>query len=217
METCRVFVSLKKEMIRRVLCQALLDEEDSGIVSESRNNEEAFQEILEIVPDIAILDLTDEAMSGLNASCIIRKRLPIVSVILTTEDINHQKVIDIMKSGASAYFTHNTTIEEIRRVVRSIAQGGQPITSEVVEPDIAINLLRQFENWSKLDMLPEGLLAELLPAETELLLGISGRNYQIYSFSSRVIIEKQLMSIVRKLVYNTDTIETINKYRQYVA
>ncbi len=69
------------KLIRRTVCSMLSAEPDWQIY-EAENGKDAVEQIPQIQPDVAVLDIVMPEMSGIEAACEIRQHNPRTKVIL---------------------------------------------------------------------------------------------------------------------------------------
>src|SRR3972149_4476495 len=100
MEKVKVFLSDPQVLFREGIHFILSGEEDFEVTGEATSNEEAFTLIEANPPNIAILSMQNGKRKGPEITRRLRRRLPSVSVILTIDTSEEEKLFAAMKSGA---------------------------------------------------------------------------------------------------------------------
>ena len=157
-------------------------------------------------PTIAILSLNDPKTSGMEVTRRIRRNLPSVFVILTTDKKEPEKCFEAIKSGASAYITKDTEPEHLLDIIRVVAQGSFPLMEELLTPEIAKMVLAEFADLEELNQQFENLLARLSPKEQQILtaLAAGGTIEQLTAKSdmNEETVRRNIRLVFNKLVSN---------------
>ncbi len=206
MEKVKVFLSDPQVLFREGIHFILSGEEDFEVTGETTSNEEAFTLIEANPPNIAILSMQDSKSEGPDITRRIKRSLPSVSVILTTDKSDEEQLFLAMKSGASACLTKGTDPESLLDTIRIITKGSQPIIEALLIPGLASRALVEFEDLSTLNNQLHNLLANLTPKEAEILGSIAGNN-GIEQVAAKLnmneeTVRRHLRSILNKLVAN---------------
>jgi two-component system response regulator YesN len=77
----KILVVDDQALVRRTLC-SMLSEKSDWKIYEADNGRAALEQIQEIHPDVAVLDVVMPEMGGIEAACEIRQRIPQTTIIL---------------------------------------------------------------------------------------------------------------------------------------
>lgn len=122
-------------LIRTVLSRACSNG-GLSVVGEAANGEEAIRKVLDVRPDVVLMDLAMPGIDGIDAIGQIRLLAPASRIlVLTVSDDN--RVVDAIVAGASGYILKDTPPEAILTAVIATAAG-----ESVLSPQIARKLLR---------------------------------------------------------------------------
>jgi two-component system invasion response regulator UvrY len=77
----KILVADDHEGVRRILC-SLLSEHSGWETYEAENGKTALEQVKEIRPDVAVLDIVMPEICGIEAACQMRQRTPDTKVIL---------------------------------------------------------------------------------------------------------------------------------------
>lgn len=105
--------------------------EETEIVGESGEFDEALSLIEKRKPDIVLLDINLREASGLDAIPLIKSSSPstrIIGVSMHSQPIIAEKMI---KAGANGYVTKNSPYEEIFEAIKEVMNGKTYICAEI--------------------------------------------------------------------------------------
>jgi DNA-binding NarL/FixJ family response regulator len=148
-------------LFRGGLAQVL---EDRGIavVGEAGLAADGIRLVGELLPDVALMDLSMPGMSGIAATQRLAASAPLVRVLVLTVSADEQSVTDALLAGACGYLVKDASIEQIVEGIRAAARGESSIS-----PRIASQLVRRLREPPEVEPHPIG--AELTPRELEVL------------------------------------------------
>ncbi len=102
------------DFAKEILCV----EKDIEIIGEAKNGEEAILKTKELKPDIVLMDMRMPKLNGLDATGIIKQKMPDVAVIiLTIYDIDEYREAAIIK-GASGFVVKKRMKTELMPAIR---------------------------------------------------------------------------------------------------
>jgi DNA-binding NarL/FixJ family response regulator len=218
MEKNKVLLSYPQVIFREGIHFILLDEEDFEVTGETTSNQDAIDLIVDKAPNIAILGMRDSLVDGSEATSYIKRIFPLVQVILIIDGDNQEQLFSAVKSGASACLTKDADPQYLVGVMRQIAQGSQPIIEALLIPELASNVLTEFEDSATLSKQYSNLMILLSPRETEILNLVTQGNglTQIAPIqsTSQDAIKRELRLIVNKLVANNQARNIIEASKQ---
>jgi DNA-binding NarL/FixJ family response regulator len=120
----RVFLVDDHEIVRGGL-KALVDaQEDMSVVGEAANGLVGVQGVLELVPDIVVMDLSMPVLGGIEATERIKAISPKVKVLALTAREERGYIELLMAAGASGYVLKRSAAEDLVRAIRAIVAGG---------------------------------------------------------------------------------------------
>ena len=116
------------------------------LVAEVSNGREALDQIRELAPDVACVDLRLPDIDGIGiAKAVTRDRLP-TKVLLLSAFADDELVYRALVAGASGYLTKDATQEEIARAIHGVASGRTQLA-----PELAAGLANQIRSRSHRD------------------------------------------------------------------
>lgn len=206
MEKISVFLADWQVLFREGIHFTLSGEEDMEVIGEETENEQALVFIETNTPQVAILNVNRDKLSGIEATRRIKQNLPEVLVILIMDSYSEEQFFASMKSGASACLTKDVDPEVVVNTIREVVQGSQPISEALLKPEIASRVLGEFEVFAAIGEQVGKLLARLTPREAEILRHIADGNSKEQVAGtlgiSEGVISHKLQSVQLKLVAN---------------
>ena len=139
--TCRIAIIEDDPLIQESLVSILGVHPGLEIVH-IRDSVESFLDDLNKgvdLPDIVLLDISLNGMSGLDGIPYIREKLPSTDIIILTTFEDHEKIFRALCAGASSYILKQTSIKDILHAVLTVKNGGS-----YMSPTIARKVINHF-------------------------------------------------------------------------
>jgi DNA-binding NarL/FixJ family response regulator len=124
----RIVVADDHELVRAGLRGTISQQENWIVCGEAANGVEAISKVVELKPDIVILDITMPLMSGLEAAIKIRQLAPSTRIVMLSM---HDAVLmaNVLSLAApDAYLSKTTTSHDLVETIRAVITR-QPSTS----------------------------------------------------------------------------------------
>ena len=125
-----------ESLIRSVLLRAL-SRGGLSVVGEAANAEDAVRMVLDVRPDVVLMDPRLSGNSGVEAIAQLGLLAPASSILVLTRS-EQNRVVEAIIAGASGYILKSATPEAIVSAVRATAAG-----ESVLSPQIAGELLQR--------------------------------------------------------------------------
>ncbi|WP_131105635.1 response regulator [Ornithinimicrobium sufpigmenti] len=119
----RVYLLDDHELVRRGLRDLLSAEPDLQIVGESGSAVEAVPDILELAPDVAVLDGRLPDGSGIEVCRDVRAQNPHIRALILTSYDDDQALFSAIMAGADGYVLKQIAGNDLIDGIRSIAAG----------------------------------------------------------------------------------------------
>jgi DNA-binding NarL/FixJ family response regulator len=152
----RILLADDKAIVRQGLRSLLEKETDMEVVGEAEDGREALNLVRELLPDVAIIDISMPNLNGVDATRQIVEQFPGVKVIALSIHSSRAFVADMLKAGASGYVLKESPVDVLVEAIRSISAGEvylSPTVAGVVVSDYVKHLSGIVE--SPLDTLTE--------------------------------------------------------------
>jgi DNA-binding NarL/FixJ family response regulator len=177
MSVTRVVLADDHEVLRSGLKALLEADGDLEVVGESADGEACVDQIINLDPDIAILDINMPNCNGLEALEILQLRASRTRVLILTMHDDVEYLRKVLALGGAGYVLKQAASEELLSAIRTVISGGV-----YLHPDHA-KILADIENASippQMDE-PHERLASLSEREAEMLqlIALGYRNTEI--------------------------------------
>lgn len=141
------------EMVRIGVSSYLSAQPDIEVVGEADNGRKGVEMVLELRPDIILMDLVMKEMDGIEATRQIIEKWPEAKIIIVTSFLDDEKVYPALEAGATSYMLKTSKASEIANAVR-VTYSGQP----VLEPEVTGKMMMKMRQ--KNHQLPHEELTE---------------------------------------------------------
>ncbi|HKZ27970.1 MAG TPA: response regulator transcription factor [Rubrobacteraceae bacterium] len=139
--TVRVLLAEDQSMVRGALAALLSLEKDVEVVAEVSRGDEVIPAALDVLPDVALLDIEMPGGDGLRAAGELRERLPSCRVIILTTFGRAGYLRRAMESGAVGFLLKDAPASELATAIRRAMNG-----ERVVDPGLAAAALSEGES-----------------------------------------------------------------------
>jgi two-component system response regulator NreC len=159
----RILIVDDHAVLRAGLRMLLDAESDMEVVEEAGGGEEALQRILELSPDVVLLDVTMPDMDGLEVLSRIRNDSPRTQVLVLTMHDDEGYLREALAAGSSGYVLKRAADIELLSAIRAVHRGGTYLHAAHTKV-----LFEDRESQQKSEMSGE-LKSHLSPREEEVL------------------------------------------------
>lgn len=124
MNRLRIFIADDHAVLRDGLKALVNAQPDMETIGEADNGRAAWQRAKELIPDVAIMDISMPEVNGVQATERLKQECPATKVLALTA-YNDKAYLDrLLKVGASGYVLKLSAAEELIRAIRIVAEGG---------------------------------------------------------------------------------------------
>ena len=149
--------------------RSLLEARGIKVVGEANDGQEAVEAALRLRPDVVLMDITMPRMDGLEATRLIKARLPEVKIVMLTVSDDDRSLFEAIKSGAQGYLLKNLQAEEFFAMLSGMEQGEAPISR-----GLAARILEEFGRRRQEPTAAVWPREELTERELDVLRAVSG-------------------------------------------
>ena len=131
----KILLADDHKITREGLRSLLEKQSDMEVVAEAEEGHKAVRLVREMLPDIAIMDVTMPDLNGIEATQKIVSEYPNVKIIALSMHSDSLFVTEMLKSGASGYLLKDCAFEELARAIHTVLDGKtylSPAISDVV-------------------------------------------------------------------------------------
>ena len=121
--TIRIVIVEDHEFTRIGLKMGLEQVQGLSVIAESEDGRDGLKTVMDMKPDVVLMDIELPHMDGIEATRRIRKELPDTRVIMLTSHSSDQEIFAALSAGANGYCLKNISSAQLGTVVRSVAEG----------------------------------------------------------------------------------------------
>jgi len=137
-DAIRILVADDHPLFREGVVNTLADEPDIEVIVEASSGERAVEQTVDLLPDVAIIDLTMPGIGGIAATRQITAQCPATAVLVLTVSEDADDLLQALKAGARGYVLKGVSGQGLIHAVRSVTAGEVYIT-----PALATGILSE--------------------------------------------------------------------------
>jgi two-component system response regulator NreC len=119
----RILLADDHRIMREALRDLLELEPDIRIIQEVADGQSAVEKTLELVPDIACLDIRMQKINGIDATRQIKQARPEVHVICISMHYEKKFREAAFQAGASGYLAKSEAVKDLMAAIRAVLAG----------------------------------------------------------------------------------------------
>jgi two-component system, NarL family, response regulator NreC len=162
MEKIRILLADDHTILREGIRSLIEDEPDMQIVGEAENGQAAVKLALQLLPDVALIDIAMPLLNGLEATRQIKRSAPDVKVLVLTMYENEEYIRTVFAAGALGYLLKDAATRELMHAIRIVNRGEM-----VLSPAVTRLVVEDYLRWG--DQVPDGADPILSAREREVL------------------------------------------------
>jgi DNA-binding NarL/FixJ family response regulator len=184
-------------LMRESLADSLARHDDFEIVGVAEDADDGITKVIELKPDLVLMDIDMPGLSCFDAIRIIRSRAPETKFIIVTAYEHDEHIEQALRAKANGFISKSRGVAYLADAIRNVTQGRIQYSPEVMSRLV----IRGDE--IKLDSPPKSRLGTLSPRERELLRvlarGVSLKDAAGILGISYKTADKQKASVMSKL------------------
>jgi NarL family two-component system response regulator LiaR len=189
-----VFIADDHPVVRQGLAAFLALQPDIELVGEAADGHQAVERVLELVPDVVLMDLAMPEIDGIEAIRRIRARTPSTRVIALTSFSDEGRLFAAVKAGAAGYLLKDSDPSEIVKGVRMVSNG-----EALISPAAAAKLMQEFAETTSGDAETERLTEREVEVLRLIAQGLSNRDIAERLVLSEKTVKTHVSNILAKL------------------
>lgn len=131
MSKTRVLIADDHLVVREGLMVMLQSTGEFEVVGQALNGKEAIRLAEQLRPDVVLLDVQMPGVGGIEATRLIKERLPETQVVILSSFDQDEYIYQSVQAGAKGYVLKDSQLDELLNVVRAAARGESLLSSHV--------------------------------------------------------------------------------------
>ena len=119
MDKIRILLADDHAVMREGLARLLGQETDFEIVGQASDGQEAVELAGELLPDVILMDISMPRMNGLDATRVIHRQHPDISIIGLSLYQEEERAKAMLDAGAAFYLTKSGPPADLKAAIRS--------------------------------------------------------------------------------------------------
>lgn len=140
MSNIRLLLVDDDPLVRRSL-RTMFELHNINVVGEASNGEEALEAATRLKPSMVLMDVNMPKMDGIQAARAIKSKHSNIQVIILTVSNQHEKVVQAIRDGSSAYVLKDSSPEQLIDIVESVAEGRYFVDTAIAN-ELLVNLVQ---------------------------------------------------------------------------
>lgn len=197
MAEIKVLIVDDHAMVREGIRMILAAQPDIKVVGEAADGAQAIEQVRQLDPDVALMDIAMPGLGGLEATLEIRKTHPRTRVLVLSQYDNKEYVFRLLKAGASGYILKSAAGTELVSAIRSVNDGGSPL-----DPAVAQGVIEGFVKSASGDQ--QSAYEELSDREKQVLKLVAE------GYTSKHIADALFLSVKTVMVHRANVMEKLD-------
>lgn len=122
-DTIKVFLADDHAMVREGLAALVAGESDIEIVGQCGNGLEVLPQVLEVNPDVVVLDVTMPGLNGLDLCRDLTRSGEGLAILMLTMHDDEEFVARALENGATGYLLKESAADQLGLAIRRVAAG----------------------------------------------------------------------------------------------
>ncbi|AWE06854.1 DNA-binding response regulator [Lysinibacillus sp. 2017] len=139
----KVVIADDHEMVRIGVSAYLSAQPDIEVIGEAANGQEAIEKVLELRPDLVLMDNVMPIKTGAEATAEIITQWPQAKVMMVTSFIDDDKLYPALEAGAISYILKTSNARQIADAIRKTMTG-----ETVLEPEATTKVMARMRGIS---------------------------------------------------------------------
>ncbi len=189
MKRIRLLIADDHPVVRAGIQGMLVSQPDFEVVGEATSGEEAVALVVQVRPDIVLMDLRMAGLDGVTATARIKQQRPETSILVLTTYESNRDILQAIEAGATGYLLKDTPREQLVQAIRNVAEG-----KSALAPAVAARLFEHMH--TPAEDVPSSRELEILALVAE---GASNKEAARQLHISEATVKTHLIHLFRKL------------------
>jgi len=127
----KVIIAEDQRMLLGALSSLLDLEDDIEIIGQAENGSQALQMIIQLEPDICIMDIEMPNMTGLDVAERLKEMKHPCRVVILTTFSRSGYFQRAMRAGVQGFLLKDSPVDDLAEALRKVHQGGKAVSPEL--------------------------------------------------------------------------------------
>lgn len=123
MAKVRILLADDHTIVRKGIRSLLDDVHSFEVVGEAEDGRDAVTQAEQLHPDVILMDHTMPRLNGLEATRMIRKRLPDAKILILTMHNDEEYILQFLQAGADGYLVKQSAPTELVQAIQAVSRG----------------------------------------------------------------------------------------------
>ena len=137
-----VYLADDHAVVRDGLRFVLDAEPDLQVVGDAANGRQAVRQVLELHPDVVVMEISMPILNGVEATRQIRAQCPHTQVVILSMHATSEHVYRALQAGVLGYLLKESAGKEVVAAVRAVAAGRRYLGARITDGMVNDYLLR---------------------------------------------------------------------------
>jgi DNA-binding NarL/FixJ family response regulator len=135
LKSIRVLIVDDHTVLRDTLRLLLEMNGEVEVIGEASDGRQAIDMAEQLKPDVVLMDTAMPGLNGIEATAVIRKRLPKVRVLVLSGYGHEDQVRSALRAGASGYVLKSSSADELLLAIKTVSQSNTYLSQSLAEGD----------------------------------------------------------------------------------
>lgn len=154
MNKIRIFIADDHKILRDGLIAVIESEKNYQVIGQASNGQEAVENIEELNPDVAIVDINMPLLNGIEVTKEIRKFNKNIKIIILTMFNDSENIKDAIAAGANGYMLKMSDMDELFLAIDTVLKEGRYLNKDVANILVSNYVHTLQSGQSKSEILP---------------------------------------------------------------
>jgi len=127
----KILLADDHKLVREGFRKLLAQETDIEVIGEADTGRKTIEMVLELLPDIVVMDITMPDLNGIDATASIKREVPSTKVLCLSMHSDRRFVMAVIRAGASGYLLKDCSSDELVRAVHAVARNEVYLSSQI--------------------------------------------------------------------------------------
>jgi len=131
--TIKVLIADDHQLFREGVANLLSSAPQIEVIGQAKDGKEAVQKAIQLKPDIILIDINMPLMNGIEATKMLKEKMPELKIIAVSMHSDKQYVKGILEAGADGYLLKNCTYQQLTDAILSVHSGKKILSEDITE------------------------------------------------------------------------------------